>query len=750
MEVVMAHDSSCCGPKPSSCCEPQVKTCCGSHSPSLPESDPLQDITEPEAIDRSEWTSLRIDAMDCPTEERLIRDAFAKLKAVEALEFNLIQRILRVRHRYADAEPLKAQIKRLGMQAVEIEQGDEQAAAVPAAKPWWPLGLGMAAALAAEVGEWLGTVPKFAVAFLALAAIALAGLPAYRKGWIAIRQRTLNINALMSIAVTGALLIGHWPEAAMVSVLFAIAEVIEARSLDRARNAIQGLLALTPENATVRQADGTWATLPAKQVLPGALIRVRPGERIALDGEVESGQSGVNQAPITGESLPVDKAPGDTVFAGTINGEGSLEYRVIHRANESTLARIIHAVEQAQSARAPTQRFVDRFSRLYTPAVVLIAVAVALLPPLLGWGGWLEWLYKGLVLLVIACPCALVISTPVTIVSGLSAAARRGILVKGGTFLEQGRQLEWIALDKTGTLTEGKPQLVDRIVLTGQKSQALEWAASLSSRSDHPASQALSHALLQEGTALKDVQDFSARAGQGVQGRIEDKLYFLGNRRLLEREGLASENLRHRIESLEQTGQSVVALASQQEVLALFIIADQVKETSQSAVAALHALGIKTLVLSGDNPHSVDRIAGQVGIDEAHGSLLPEDKLSILEQKQRSGAVIGMVGDGINDAPALARANIGFAMGAAGTDTAIETADVALMDGDLCKLPDFIRLSRSTHRILMQNIALALGIKAIFLALTIMGEATLWMAVFADMGTSLLVVANGLRLIRHH
>nr|WP_260466437.1 heavy metal translocating P-type ATPase [Pseudomonas luteola] len=746
----MAHDSSCCGPKPSSCCEPQVKTCCGSHSPSLPESDPLQDITEPEAIDRSEWTSLRIDAMDCPTEERLIRDAFAKLKAVEALEFNLIQRILRVRHRYADAEPLKAQIKRLGMQAVEIEQGDEQAAAVPAAKPWWPLGLGMAAALAAEVGEWLGTVPKFAVAFLALAAIALAGLPAYRKGWIAIRQRTLNINALMSIAVTGALLIGHWPEAAMVSVLFAIAEVIEARSLDRARNAIQGLLALTPENATVRQADGTWATLPAKQVLPGALIRVRPGERIALDGEVESGQSGVNQAPITGESLPVDKAPGDTVFAGTINGEGSLEYRVIHRANESTLARIIHAVEQAQSARAPTQRFVDRFSRLYTPAVVLIAVAVALLPPLLGWGGWLEWLYKGLVLLVIACPCALVISTPVTIVSGLSAAARRGILVKGGTFLEQGRQLEWIALDKTGTLTEGKPQLVDRIVLTGQKSQALEWAASLSSRSDHPASQALSHALLQEGTALKDVQDFSARAGQGVQGRIEDKLYFLGNRRLLEREGLASENLRHRIESLEQTGQSVVALASQQEVLALFIIADQVKETSQSAVAALHALGIKTLVLSGDNPHSVDRIAGQVGIDEAHGSLLPEDKLSILEQKQRSGAVIGMVGDGINDAPALARANIGFAMGAAGTDTAIETADVALMDGDLCKLPDFIRLSRSTHRILMQNIALALGIKAIFLALTIMGEATLWMAVFADMGTSLLVVANGLRLIRHH
>ncbi|GGL94596.1 metal-transporting P-type ATPase [Pseudomonas asuensis] len=687
--------------------------------------------------------------MDCPTEERLIRDAFAKLTAVEALEFNLMQRVLRVRHRYIDAGPLKAQISRLGMQAIEIGQDDDQSTPPSVTKAWWPLALGLVTALMAEAGEWLGSVPELVVALLALTSIALAGLPAYRKGWIAIRHRTLNINALMSIAVTGALLIGHWPEAAMVSVLFAIAEVIEARSLDRARNAIQGLLALTPESATVQQADGTWVTLPAKQVQPGAFVRVKPGERIALDGEVETGQSSVNQAPITGESLPVDKAPGDSLFAGTINGEGSLEYRVTRHADDSTLARIIHAVEQAQGARAPTQRFVDRFSRIYTPVVVLIAITIAILPPLLQWGGWLEWLYKGLVLLVIACPCALVISTPVTIVSGLSAAARQGILVKGGTFLEQGRLLKWIAFDKTGTLTQGKPQLVERILLTEQVTHALEWAISLSSRSDHPVSQALSHALWEEGITSKEVQDFSARPGQGVQGRVDNHIYFLGNRRLLDSQGLVSEGLYQRIEALEQKGQSVVALANQQQVLALFAIADQSRETSQDAIAALHTLGVKTLVLSGDNPHSVDRIAKQVGIDEAHGSLLPEDKLSLLQQKQRDGAIIGMVGDGINDAPALAQADIGFAMGAAGTDAAIETADVALMDEDLRKLPDFIRLSRSTYRILMQNIALALGIKAIFLALTITGEATLWMAVFADMGTSLLVVANGMRLIHH-
>jgi Cd2+/Zn2+-exporting ATPase len=748
MEVVMAQEPSCCGPKSASCCEPKVQHCC-EHDHGAITPTPFVDLPEPAAGSELHWVSLRIDAMDCPTEERLIRDAFAKLDAVEDLEFNLIQRMLRVHHRYTDAEPLKAHIRRLGMQAVEIGQQTDQSAQGIQHKSWWPLVLGLMAALAAETCEWLGQVPESVVALLAIVAIGSAGLPAYRKGWIALKNRTLNINALMSIAVTGALLIGHWPEAAMVSVLFAIAEVIEARSLDRARNAIQGLLALAPESATVQQPNGEWLTLPARELTVGVLVRVKPGERIALDGLVESGQSSVNQAPITGESLPVDKKPGDTLFAGTINGEGSLDYRVTRLAGDSTLARIIHAVEKAQVARAPTQRFVDRFSRIYTPAVVLVALAVAIIPPLLGLGEWLNWLYKGLVLLVIACPCALVISTPVTIVSGLSAAARRGILVKGGTFLEQGRLLKWIALDKTGTLTEGKPELVEQVMLTPNTKHALQAAISLSSQSDHPISRALGHALALAGTKTLPVNAFKARMGQGVQGSIDGRFYYLGNRRLLDDLGLASETLSQHIDRLEQGGQSVVILADEHEVLALFAVADRVRITSQQAISDLHALGVKTFMLSGDNQNSVKRIAEQVGIDEARGLLLPEDKMAALQQRQQLGTHVGMVGDGINDAPALAQADIGFAMGAAGTDTAIETADVALMNDDLRKLPDFIRLSRSTYRILVQNIVLALGIKAIFLILTLMGGATLWMAVFADMGTSLLVVANGLRLTRY-
>ncbi|HBO9149292.1 TPA: heavy metal translocating P-type ATPase, partial [Pseudomonas aeruginosa] len=387
------------------------------------------------------WSDLRIEAMDCPTEERLIRDALGRQPAVESLEFNLMQRLLRVQHRFDSVEPLQKLIAGLGMQAVPLDAGENTDGPSQApAKPWWPLALAGAMALASEIVEWFGLAPDWVVAGLALLAILGAGLPTYRKGWIALKNRNLNINALMSIAVTGAVLIGQWPEAAMVSVLFAIAELIEAKSLDRARNAIRGLLQLAPEQATVL-VGGEWKELPAKQVELEATVRVKPGERIALDGEVTSGRSSVNQAPITGESLPVEKEVGEPVFAGSINGEGALEYRVTRRADDSTLARIIHAVEEAQGSRAPTQRFVDSFARVYTPVVFLIALATAVLPPLLFGGAWLDWVYRALVLLVIACPCALVISTPVTIVSGLSAAARLGILIKGGVFLELGRKL---------------------------------------------------------------------------------------------------------------------------------------------------------------------------------------------------------------------------------------------------------------------------------------------------------------------
>jgi Cd2+/Zn2+-exporting ATPase len=507
---------------------------------------------------------------------------------------------------------------------------------------------------------------------------------------------------------------------------------------------------LAPETATVRQNDGSWMDMLAKNVPLSAIVRLRPGERIALDGVVTSGHSAVNQAPITGESLPVDKAVGDQVFAGTINETGSFEYRVTAEASNSTLARIIHAVESAQGSRAPTQRFVDQFARIYTPAVFAFAILVAVVPPLAFGAVWLDWIYKALVLLVIACPCALVISTPVTIVSGLAAAARKGILIKGGVYLEEGRKMVALALDKTGTITYGKPVQTDYIALSGDEKETRILAASLASRSDHPVSLAIAHAATESGLTLGEVSDFAAIPGRGVKGSIKGHLYQLGNHRLIEELGFCSGEIETQLSALESKGKTAVLLANQNGVLAIFAVADTVRETSRKAIASLHALGVKTLMLTGDNVHTAEAIAREVGIDEARGNLLPEDKLKTIESllANGKGGKVGMVGDGINDAPALARADIGFAMGAAGTDTAIETADVALMDDDLRKIPSFVRLSRATAAILTQNIVLALGIKAVFLVLTFTGQTTMWMAVFADMGASLLVVFNGLRLLR--
>lgn len=553
----------------------------------------------------------------------------------------------------------------------------------------------------------------------------------------------------MSIAVTGAVLIGQWPEAAMVMFLFTVAELIEARSLDRARNAISGLMQMTPEQATVQQADGNWVEQEVKSVELGARVRVKPGERIALDGEVVSGSSTIDQAPITGESLPVEKTIGDKVFAGTINQAGSLEYTVTAAANNSTLARIIHAVEQAQGARAPTQRFVDQFSKIYTPVVFVLALAVAIIPPLFMGAVWFDWIYRALVLLVVACPCALVISTPVTIVSGLAAAARKGILVKGGVYLEGGFKLDYLALDKTGTITHGKPVQTDYLSLDPiADATAPAIAAALAGRSDHPVSLAIANAAVDKNLAVLTVDNFEALAGRGVKGQVNGQTYHLGNHRLVEELGLCSPQLEEKLFALEKQGKSVVLLLDSSGPLALFAVADTVKESSREAIRQLHALGVKTLMLTGDNVHTAQAIAVQVGIDQAKGDLLPTDKLQAIEALYAQGHRVGMVGDGINDAPALARAEIGFAMAAAGTDTAIETADVALMDDDLRKIPAFISLSRDTASILKQNIALALVIKAIFLGVTFAGLATMWMAVFADMGVSLLVVFNGLRLLR--
>lgn len=691
-------------------------------------------------------TDIRIMQMDCPVEEALIQKKLGAMDAVTALEFNLMQRVLTVTHTAESLDAILVAIRSLGFEPeLAHEKENESSLRAVKKKPWWPLALAGIAALLAEVAHW-ADLPNGLQAGLALLAVASCGLTTYRKGWISVRNGNLNINALMSIAVTGALVLGQWPEAAMVMVLFTIAELIEAKSLDSARNAIGSLMRLMPDTAQVQQPDGRWQEVDVAQVALGSRVRVRPGERIGLDGEIVNGQTTVDQAPITGESLPVDKGIGDNVFAGTINQSGAFDYDVTAAANTTTLARIIHAVEEAQGAKAPMQRFVDRFSRLYTPAVIIIALAVALVPPLMGGGGWQEWLYKALVMLVIACPCALVISTPVTIVSGLTAAARKGILIKGGIYLEQGRRLKTLALDKTGTLTHGKPAQTDVLTFANTNERAVRTAAaSLARYSDHPVSQAIVAASAE--LTLLEVEGFGALAGRGVYGTLQGTSHYLGNLRLTEERLACPDAIKQTVQQLEQQGKTVILLNDGERVLGLFAVADTVKDSSREAIRQLHEQGVSTTMLTGDNPHTAHAIAAQVGVDEAHGNQLPEDKHRVVVAHARNG-ITGMVGDGINDAPALAAADIGFAMGALGTDTAIETADVALMDDDLRKIPAFVQLSRQTHMVLVQNIVLALGIKAAFMALTVIGMGTMWMAVFADVGTSLLVVANGLRLLR--
>ncbi|MDA8259178.1 MAG: heavy metal translocating P-type ATPase [Betaproteobacteria bacterium] len=714
----------------------------------LPPSEPAAP-----AAGTGQQSVYRIENMDCPTEEGLIREKLQHMAGVQGLEFNLMQRKLTVAHSLPASE-VEAALYSIGMKAVPdmdpAAQIDDAPKPSVSRRQWAMMAVaGVSATLAEVVVFSTGKDNAWPVIALALVSIATGGWPTYKKGWIALKSGILNMNALMSIAVTGAILIGQWPEAAMVMFLFALAEVIEVLSLDRARNAIRGLLAMAPEKATIQQPDGSWQEVPAKTVALGQLVRIRPGERIPLDGVLESGQSAVNQAPITGESIPVAKAVGDMVFAGTINETGSFVYKVTAEATHSTLARIIKAVEEAQGSRAPTQRFVDQFARIYTPAVFAVALAVMLVPPLFFGAAWMAWIYKALVLLVIACPCALVISTPVTVVSGLAAAAHRGILIKGGAYLEQGRQLKALAFDKTGTITQGKPVVTDVVTLGSNERDALQLAASLATRSDHPVSGAVTaHWKEALGHGLAEVGDFEAITGRGVKGRIAGQWYYLGNHQLLKELGIRNEAAEAALKKLESEGKTAITIASPSAVLAVIGVADTVRETSRQAIGELHGMGVRTVMLTGDNQQTANVIARNVGIDDARGSLLPEDKLAAVEAELAAHGAVGMVGDGINDAPALAKSSIGFAMGAAGTDTAIETADVALMDDDLRKIPEFIRLSRKTGAILKQNIVVALGIKAVFMALALMGMATLWMAVFADMGASLLVVFNGMRLLR--
>ena len=632
--------------------------------------------------------------------------------------------------------------------------------------PSWPrISAALVLALGAEAAHW-GHSQWPALHYLGMAlavvAIALTGLGIYRQGLTDLKNRHLGIHALMAVAVTGAFLIGQWPEAAMVMALYVAAERLEDQAMDRARHALGQLLASTPSTAQVQQADGRYASTALEAVPLHAIVRVLPGEQIPLDGTITEGFSSINQAPITGESTPADKGPGDTVWAGSINQHGLLLIAVDKASHDSLLSRIVQAVAQAQARKAPTQRFVDQFARIYTPIVLVLAIALAALAPwLLGWSAT-DALYQALALLVIACPCALVLSTPITIVSSLTAAARKGLLLKGGSVLETAHRLRHIALDKTGTLTTGRPSLQDWQVLgcadnaaqanaIADAAECARTAYAIASQSEHPVAQAIAQGL-QASIAqarLPTVQHITALPGRGVQAqRADGRPLFLVNLRWAQEQGLATPALAAIVQAQAAQGRSISLLATPQQVLAWFAVADTLRPEAPAAIAQLHALGLQVHLFSGDHPATAHAVATQAGIAHAQGGLLPEDKLRLLADLQTSGPT-AMVGDGMNDAPALAQADVGFAMGGAhSTDMAIETADVVLMHDDLRRLPDTVHLSRRTRNVLWQNIALALGIKLVFFALALTGHASMWLAVLADMGVSLLVVANGLRLRR--
>jgi Cd2+/Zn2+-exporting ATPase len=569
------------------------------------------------------------------------------------------------------------------------------------------------------------------------------------KALNALKRLRPDMNLLMVVAIIGAIALGDWFEAATVSFLFAVSLFLESWSVGRARRAVASLLALAPTIVRVKRA-GAIEELPPDAVDVGSEFVVRPGEKVALDGTVLTGESGVDQSPITGESVPVPKASGDVVYAGTINGDGVLEVRSTKRAEDTTLAQIVRLVEGAQSRRAPSEQWVEKFARVYTPVVMVLAVLVATLPPLVLGGTFAEWVYRALVLLVIACPCALVISTPVSVVAALAAAARNGILIKGGAFIEAPARIRAVALDKTGTLTKGKPSVVEIVPMNGHdERELLERAAALESHSGHPLAAAIVAHAQAKGVSFTPATDVQNLQGKGVTAQFDGKPYWLGSHRYLEERGQETAELHERLEQMTAAGQTVVVIGNHEHVCGLIALADAVRAESREAVAAMKRLGVEHVVmLTGDNRGTARSIGDATGVDEVRSELLPADKVTAIEELVHKYGAVAMIGDGVNDAPALGRATIGIAMGAAGSDAAIETADVALMSDDLGKLPWLIAHARRTLGIIRQNIIFALGVKAIFAVLTLTGHASMWAAIAADAGASLLVIANGLRLLR--
>jgi Zn2+/Cd2+-exporting ATPase len=687
----------------------------------------------------------RVEGMDCAACAQTVEKVVAALDGVRAARVSFGNATLAVE---GDVEPerVSAAVARAGYRAAPLTRRRREPAA-----PFWRRDartvsvLASAVLLAVAVGASLAGASRAVAEPLYLASMAVGGWPIARAALAGLRRRSLDMNVLMTLAAVGAVGIGSYAEGAWVLVLFAVGTTLETYAFDRSRRSVIDLMDLAPQQALVVDDDGERA-MPVEEVTVGTRFVVRPGERVALDGEVVDGASSIDQAPITGESVPVDKEPGSTVFAGTLNAQGALTVRVTKAAEDSTLARVAALVEEAQGSRAPSERFVDRFARVYTPLVFAAALALVVVPVALG-GDLHTWLYRALALLIVACPCSLVISIPVAVVSAVGRAARNGVLVKGGQALEDLARIRTLAVDKTGTLTDGRPHLASVITLDGLSDhQALALAAAVERRSEHPLAQALVAAARDRGLDVAEPDAFEALPGRGVIARVAGRELWAGGPRL------AAERLDgipDQARSIELRGETATVLGENDRALAILGLADRPRPEAPAAIAGVRGAGIeRVVILTGDNERVAAGVSVQVGADEYRAALLPEDKLRAVEELDRDSGPVAMVGDGINDAPALAAASVGIAMGAAGTDAALQSADVALMSDDLARLPDALTGARQATRVMRQNVVASLAIKAVFVVLAPLGLVTLVMAVAADMGMSLLVTLNGLRLLR--
>ncbi len=697
-------------------------------------------------LDGTERTVVRVEGMDCASCAATVEKRVATLPGMRRATVNFAAGRLDAEHEPGlRLEEIERAVREAGYGVGKTEEAD--------GTPFWrtPRALSTAAsALLFLVGLSLGLAgaPEAAREGVYLATIVVGGLPIFRAAIASLRARHMDMNVLMGAATIGAVGIGEWAEAASVVVLFAAGNALQVYAIDRTRGAVRSLVRLAPNEVLVKR-DGTERVASADEVVVGEIVVVRPGERLAVDGVVVEGSSAVDEAPVTGESVPVEKGPNDAVYSGTLNGSGGLLVRATKRAGDSTLQNIVRLVEDAQAKKAPAEQFVDRFSRVYTPVVVAIAVLLAVVPPLLG-ASFGEWFYRGLALLIIACPCALVISTPVTVVSGIGGASRRGILVKGGAALEAAGRIRALAFDKTGTLTEGRP-VVSRVVALGGGDEAgvVRLAAALERRSEHPLAYAILTAAERYGAGiLPQVTGFRSVAGRGAEGEVVGRRYAIGSPRLFAEAGISLDGANGALEEVERAGETPVVLGDEHGPLAVFGLADAVRRDAKATVEALREAGVENLVmLTGDAEAPARRTAEALGIGY-RARLLPGDKVEAVHALVAEHGSAGMVGDGVNDAPALAASSVGFAMGAAGTGVALETADVALMQDDLPKLAEAVRLSRAAEGIIKQNILVSVVVKGLFVLLAPFGLVALWLAVLADMGTSIAVTLNGLRLFR--